>query len=263
VSAIILRGLACDIGAVEALPFLPGLSQTFTPPGIVSNGNTSLTFNLYNPNQVSLTNLTFTDTLPAQLSVATLPGLTNNCGSGTLAAVGGGGSFTLSGVTLGPKQGCTVGLNVTSSTLGNWTNTTGLLSVTELGSTPVSATASLRVLNSLVVTNTTDAPANPQNGSLRQVLAAAGSDGAVVTFDPILGNSPVITLTVPLLIPAGTLVEGSCLNQVKLSSTFAGAVQLQGNNWLSGLKISSSLGPVLKTNGTGNRLQCITVLKTN
>src|SRR5262249_10496821 len=63
----------------------PTIAKTFGASSIVLNGTTTLTFALSNPGATTtLNNVSFTDTLPAGLLVATPNGLSGSCGNGTI-----------------------------------------------------------------------------------------------------------------------------------------------------------------------------------
>ncbi|HTD23813.1 MAG TPA: hypothetical protein VK738_14230, partial [Terriglobales bacterium] len=123
----------------------PSISKSFNPAVIAINTNSALTFTVTNPavNTIALTGVSFTDTLPAGVVVATPNGLAGACGGGTITATAGSGSITLTGATLAPGA-CTFSVNVTSATAGTYTNTTGPVSSTN-GGTGNTATAVLTV----------------------------------------------------------------------------------------------------------------------
>lgn len=99
------------------------------------NGNTSLTFNLSNPNSsLSLSGIGFTDALPSGLTISTPNGLTGSCGSGTITAAAGSNSVGLSGATLVSSASCSFAVNVVGATAGAQNNVTSAVTSTEAGS---------------------------------------------------------------------------------------------------------------------------------
>src|ERR1017187_3134039 len=125
--------------------FFPTITKTFGAATIAVNGTTSLSFTITNPNVAfSVSGVAVTDTLPAGLVVSTPNGLTGTCGGGTITAVAGSGSVSLTGATLAGGGSCTFAVNVTGTTAGVKSNTTGTISSTE-GGTGSTASASVTV----------------------------------------------------------------------------------------------------------------------
>jgi len=124
----------------------PSISKAFGAGSILLNGSTSLSFTITNPadNTVALTGVGFSDTLPSGLVVATPNGLTGSCGGGTITAVAGSGTISLSGATLPAGGSCTFSANVTGTTAGVKNNTSGAVTSTE-GGTGNTASASVTV----------------------------------------------------------------------------------------------------------------------
>ena len=111
----------------------PTISKAFANSTIAFAANTTLTFTLGNPSvAIALTGVGFTDPLPTGIIVSTPNGLTNSCG-GTITAVAGSTSVTLSGGTLAGNATCTISVIVKGNSLGSWTNVTGPVSSTESG----------------------------------------------------------------------------------------------------------------------------------
>jgi hypothetical protein len=112
----------------------PTIAKSFAPGSVPLNGTTSLTFTLANPDlATTLTGVAFADTFPAGMLVATPNGLANTCG-GIATAVQGTGSVSLTGATIASNSSCTLTVNVTTTSIGSLTNTTG--SVTSSNSLP-------------------------------------------------------------------------------------------------------------------------------
>ena len=122
----------------------PTISAAFNPTSINVGSNTVLTFTIGNPtgNPVGLTNVGFTDTLPAGLLVASPSGANTACGT-SLTATAGGTGISLSGLSLAAGASCAFSVNVSATAGGSYTVTTG--AVTSDQGTGGSATANLSV----------------------------------------------------------------------------------------------------------------------
>ena len=100
-----------------------GMTKAFSPASIQAGGNSELSITLQNPSASAYTGVTFTDTLPAGVTVASEPLLTQ-CG-GTISYSA--NSITLTGGIVPAASGtpgvCTVRVQVTSSISGSFTNT--------------------------------------------------------------------------------------------------------------------------------------------
>ena len=126
-------------------PSPPSISKTFGVSTIPLSGTTSLSFTLTNPNAtVALTSVAFTDLLPTGLIVASPPNLSGSCG-GTVTAVSGSGTISLSGGMIAAGGSCTFSVDVTGTTPGTKSNTTGPVTSAESGTGATSNTATLTV----------------------------------------------------------------------------------------------------------------------
>ena len=111
-------------------------------------------------------------------------------------------------------------------------------------------------VNSTATTNTP--------GTLVYALAHA-TEPQIINFD--LPGGSVINLAgqVPV-IPAGVIVRGSCgVNGPGITlnvTNVTGGIGVSGGNALYGLKITSSNGKLLSLLGTGNKLGCVSLIKT-
>lgn len=135
------------VDAVQA----PSLSKSFNPTTVWVGQSSLLTIRLANNDpDNSLTQATYTDTLPSPFVVASPSNATtSNCGSATLSAVTGSNTITLSNATIAPTGTCQVQVRVVSGTQGAYTNT--------IPAGPA-GTGSVRTLQG--VTNATAASAN-------------------------------------------------------------------------------------------------------
>ena len=98
-------------------------SAQFSPDSISSGNNSTLTFTITEVSASPASDLAFSATLPAGVSIAS--GSQSNSCDGTFTATAGGTAMSLSGGRLGASQSCTVSLPVTSSTVGTHSFTTG------------------------------------------------------------------------------------------------------------------------------------------
>ena len=245
------------------------VTKNFGATKIPLNGTTSLTINITNPNtNVSLTGLSFTDSLPAGLVIATPSGLSNTCG-GTATATAGSGTLSLSGGTLAASASCAVSVNVTGTTAGDKSNSV-VVSSTE-GGTSATASASITVVAPPAIAKAFGAASIPLNGSTSVTFTISNPNVSVngdlsgVAFSdtlPVSGGPGSATLVVAtpngvantcggtVTATAGTGVislsgasvahNASCTLTVNVTGTVAG----DGNNTTGA--ISSTEG------GTGN-----------
>jgi len=164
--AYILRviGASFLVALMVALPRAseaqPAFSKVFSPNTIGPGSTSTLIFTINNAGGSNLTDLAFTDNLPAAISLATPANPTTNCADGTLNAVNGGTSVSYSGGRLAAGDICTLSVVVTASTPGTHTNTTGDL--TSSAGNSGTATDDLTVDDTLPLFNKTAAP-NPTN----------------------------------------------------------------------------------------------------
>ncbi len=209
--------VAGSSGAVSLTAVNP-LVVTKTFDGVVARqrfqGTPSVVqIELTNNNFSALSNVTFTDNLPAGLQVANPPTAVSTCG-GTLAPNPGDTSFTLSGGSVPARAGtapfapgqCSVRVNVVGGTVGTHTNTIPLNAVSAAGTVanvPGSTvrnlnatTATLQYLPALTVAKTF--LTNPvQVGGTSRVRITLGNTGSgqltgVSVTDPLAGTGLAI-----------------------------------------------------------------------
>lgn len=136
-------GPASNTAILVAQLAAPTVTKTFASPGFQVNGSDKLTITLTNPNTTAITGATFTDTYPANMLNASSPALTNTCG-GTATAAPSTNTLSLSGGTIPASGSCILTVDVTATTVGAYTNTLPIGSVTSdnAGAGPVAAVSS-------------------------------------------------------------------------------------------------------------------------
>ncbi|ANB18193.1 Hypothetical protein I596_2181 [Dokdonella koreensis DS-123] len=143
----------------------PQLDKTFTPSVIAVGDTTMLTLTVTNTDELAAkSGFSFTDALPAGLTVAATPAPSNSCG-GTLTAAAGSTSVTLAGGSLAAgAASCVVTVPVTAGALGLYTN--GPANITSSTGLNPPANATLVVMSTVgagcrkvpIYTNTGEAP---------------------------------------------------------------------------------------------------------
>jgi photosystem II stability/assembly factor-like uncharacterized protein len=129
----------------------PQLTKSFADAEVqLFAGITRLSFTITNPNPVSLAGIAFTDTLPSGLLVSAPDnGLMGSCGAGTITAVPGSNSISLSGATLAGGSSCTFSVLVNGAAIGVQNNVTSPITSTTGGGltgSPASDTTSVDFL---------------------------------------------------------------------------------------------------------------------
>lgn len=100
-----------------------GLVKGFNPLTVFGGSASTMSVQLFNPNNVQLTNISFTDTMPAGMFLANPVNFSVGTCEGTLSGNPGDGSFAFSGGSLQANSTCTLTLSVTTNVNGNLTNT--------------------------------------------------------------------------------------------------------------------------------------------
>jgi uncharacterized repeat protein (TIGR01451 family) len=97
----------------------PAVTKAFSPAEIELGGTTTVIVTIDNSaNILPATGLSFTDSLPAGVTVASPVSATTDCTGGTLAAVAGEGSFSYSGGSVAAGAVCAVMVEVTAGEVG-------------------------------------------------------------------------------------------------------------------------------------------------
>ena len=116
--------------------------KTFVPDTIGPGSVSTLRFDIVNEISAPVSDLAFTDVLPAGLVIASAANAATSCG-GILSAPAGGGTITFSDGVVGAFGSCSISVDVTSGTGGVHTNTSGDL--TSSAGNSGTATADLTV----------------------------------------------------------------------------------------------------------------------
>jgi Bacterial Ig-like domain (group 3)/Autotransporter beta-domain/IPT/TIG domain len=192
----------------------PTISNQFLPATITATGTTLLSFTLTNPNSnstppnsdVDLTGVSFADTLPAGVVLAPNPVFSNNCG-GTLTAVAGASSFSLSGGNItrfANENGgeCFISLTVTAKNAGTFNNTSGTISSTQSGPGATSNTTSLMV-------TAVSPPTISNSFGDASIAVGASTTLSFVISNPSANSASLTGVGFTDTLPAGLVVSAS------------------------------------------------------
>ncbi|HEX3584626.1 MAG TPA: CSLREA domain-containing protein [Candidatus Angelobacter sp.] len=225
----------------------PTITKAFGAASILLNANTSLTFNITNPNtNLALTGVAFTDALPAGLAVATPNGLSSTCG-GTATAAAGSGSISLSGGTLAANGSCTISLNVTGTQAGVQNNTTGPISSNESGAGATSNTASITVIGPPSISKAFGAASIQLNAQTTLTFTITNPNATVALTGVGFGD----TLPAGLAVANPNGLTGSCGSGTITTGTVSGfsVVNLSGGTIAAGGSCTFSVNVVGVTGG--------------
>ena len=157
---------------------------------------TPLTFTITNPNaSAPLSDIGFTNPLPAGLLVASPSHLSGDC-SGTTTAAAGANSIALSGATLAAGASCSFSVNVTGIRPGEQAQTTGPISSRESGLGAASNIAILVVVSPPSIVKSFSAASIALNGSVTLTFTITNPNGATdltgVSFNDTLPSGLII-----------------------------------------------------------------------
>ena len=189
-------------GRLDAQALALTISKSFTPSTVALNGTSTATITVTNPNAVPVTNVQFSDTMPAGIQLITQTGGTCSTlatGGGTFSINPGAGTFSSTSNVLTAGQSCTIAVQVSGTVPGAHVNITSLVTGTGAPSGgPASAT--LTVLAPSPTPTTTPSPT------------------PTVTASPTPTNTPfpvaapaVPTLSFPMLVLLGLVLAATGL----------------------------------------------------
>jgi uncharacterized repeat protein (TIGR01451 family) len=241
----------------------PSITKSFGASSVALNGSTSLSFTINNPNVgAPLTGVGFTDTLPAGLTVASPNGLTGTCGAGTITAVAGSGTVSLTGGTIAGGGSCTFSVNVTGTAAGAKTNSVTVTS-TE-GGTGNTSTANLAVVAPPSISKQFNPASIPVNGT--SALSFTITNPAANTV-ALTGVGFTDTLPAGLVVSTPNGVTGTCGGGTITAVAASSSVSLSGatlatntsctfsvnvTGTTTGAKANTSAAVTSTNGGTGN-----------
>ncbi|HNO30139.1 MAG TPA: sortase [Anaerolineales bacterium] len=179
---------AQSVVTIETQVQAPTVTKTFSPPALMLNEVSILTFDLANPNAYgALTSVSFTDTYPSGLVNDNPLVTTNTCTGGALTATAGGGSISYSGGTLPATGSCSISVKVKAVGYGALNN-----NVTVAALNSISEGTDTDTLTSVEINAVDD------NGTIIDGTIGGQLVANVLTNDVLNGASPVLLTDVDL-----------------------------------------------------------------
>ena len=172
---------------------VPTFSKAFSPSTIGPGSASTLTFTIDNSAGSNVTDLAFSDMLPAGMTIATPANAATSCIDGILSAPDGGSTISLSGGRVATGNSCTVTVNVTATATG--TNVSGNL--TSSGGSSGSATATLTVSGARPGFSKSFSPS---------LIPVGGTSTLTFTIDNTANAAAVAELQFNDILPAGMVI---------------------------------------------------------
>ena len=128
-------------------PAAPTVAEAFSPSSVSASVASTLTITFNNTNGFALTQASFTETVPANLTIETSPAPTTTCAGAAGTLTSSASAVTMANADIPAKGSCTVTISVTSATAGSYTNSipAKALSTGPAGGNAAGASASLIV----------------------------------------------------------------------------------------------------------------------
>ncbi|MFK0403008.1 GEVED domain-containing protein [Microbacterium sp. NPDC090225] len=255
---------------IRILDVTPQLDKSFSPAIRFVGQSSTLTFTVTNTSELAAkAGWGFVDALPAGLTVAPTPNLGGTCVA-TRAATAGSGTITVTNGSLAAGQAsCTITVDVTSSTVGSYTNGPDNVTPTGLNEPGTSTVEFLAsdLGDAPASYGTTIAQGGPRHGILGFDSAAGTStlmlgasidaevDGqptAAADGDDNTGLADEDGVAAPIVISPGvqSAVVVSATNNTAAAATLAGWIDLNGNGTFEAGELVSVAVPA--NSGTAN-----------
>jgi len=240
VAVLMISILAVPRQIVYAQVSIPAdINKTFDPISIAPSETSLLSVTIFNPNSFPLTNASWTDNMPSQITVVGI--VSNTCG-GTVTANNGSSTISLSNGTVPARSGarpgeCTVTVEVTSSSPGNWDNVIpeGELSSIGQGGVIVTNTSEARITLNVSGTgvptvNKSFSPTNIFAGGISQLSIIIENNASF----PLTGASITDSLPANVFVadPVTTNLSG-CGGSASVSATAGGGIVTLNNGTIA------------------------------
>lgn len=125
----------------------PTVTEAFSPASVAENVASTLTITFSNTNAFDLTQSSFTETVPANLTVQTSPAPTTTCTGAAGTLTSSASAVSMTGANIPAKGSCSMTISVKSATAGSYANVIAAqaLSTAPAGGNSAGASTSLTV----------------------------------------------------------------------------------------------------------------------
>ncbi len=223
-------GISACPTPLSITPSRPTITQAFSPASVGKTLASTLTVTLHNPNGFALTQSTFTDTLPAGITIGSSPAPASSCTGANGSLMNTSNSVTLSGANIPANGSCTVTVSVSGAAAGSYTNA---IAVNALTTGPAGGNAAP---SSATLTVTVPKPPTISESFAPASVAVNGTSTLTIT----LSNANAYTLTAVGLtdmLPSNLIVKTS----PAATTTCGGTLSVPGNSvTLAGASIPAS-----------------------
>ncbi|MBK7027028.1 MAG: DUF11 domain-containing protein [Polaromonas sp.] len=217
----------------------PTLTKAFSPTSISIGGTSTLTFTVSNPALNPAQTVSFTDTLPAGLRVASAPNVTNTCTGGTVTAVALSGSIAVAGTQVGAGTAtpttCTISVNITTSLTptvgacpGTAANTNGSGQISGLSNLTNGVTNQCLTVTALTPTLT-------KAFSPTSISIGGTSTLTFTVSNPALNPAQTVsftdTLPAGLRVASAPNVTNTCTGGTVTAVALSGSIAVAGTSW--------------------------------
>ncbi|UPL15698.1 DUF7507 domain-containing protein [Microbacterium galbinum] len=172
---------------IRVLDVTPQLDKAFSPAIAPTGGTSTLTFTITNTSELAAKNgWSFTDSLPAGLTIANPTAATTTCSSGVVTATAGGSSVAVTGNLTAGQVSCTASVQVTSPVPGTFTNGPG--NVTQVGLNPPGDTTVVFQAPALTIVKDAGTPTDVNGNGITDA-------GDTIPFSFLVTNTGDVALT--------------------------------------------------------------------
>jgi hypothetical protein len=228
----------------------PSITKSFSPTTVAVNAPSTITFSITNSNAVTI-DASFTDTLPsnsltANLVVATTPNVVNNCG-GSVTATAGSGTISFSNPALpaGPTFTCTITVDVQGTEDGVYSNSVTIDSSDQGNGNTSSDT--LTVINPPSIAKAFGAATVPLNGTTSLTFTISSTNANLT----VTGIAFTDNLPAGLVVATPGNLSATCLGSATAADG-GSSVSLSGGSLAPGPPCTVSVSVTGTTAGVKN-----------